>query len=558
MQRPKGVVLGLATTVVLACTVPNKIGSGTDGGQSVGGDHDAGIVCRNYSAYKTIAPLWEQLSPSGSAPQVRYGVSSAYDGAHDTLMLFGGTDRTSSYNDVRVLANASGKGGPPAWASRQVSGTPPSPRSFAVAAYSSTQDALFIFGGVNGGNQIVADLWQLANASGTGGTPTWTSVPVAGAAPSPVRGEMSGVYAEKQDVLVLYGGVNCSASSCTEYSDTYALRGLTSAPTWAPVAAGAGAPPARFLHSSVYDAVNDRMFVFGGNASTSLTGDATANLDDVWMLSNVTGAGPSWREVVPATTGKPGATMGQSAVYDPDNGRMIVFGGVNTSNTVTTDTWILAGLASGSPRWFPYATGTPTPPSRTLHAAAYAGSASNRMIVFGGSKGGGTYGNDTWVLHNANGVPTSPIARITVASASTTVCSSNWVELTATAYDASGVEVSGAILLWTSSDESIATVDSEGFVTAIAEGTVTITVTDPADAVTGSVTLTVTPGPPLGVGGTGGNDGGGSSSSGGGKNCTCYCGWPANQVCRTNTDCPPDTSVPGTYVPGVCGCPIGC
>lgn len=45
----------------------------------------------------------------------------------------------------------------------------------------------------------------------------------------------------------------------------------------------------------------------------------------------------------------------------------------------------------------------------------------------------------------------------------------------------------------------------------------------------------------------GGGDGGG---------CTCYC--DNGKVCTKNSDCPADTSVPGTYVPGVCGCPVNC
>lgn len=62
-----------------------------------------------------------------------------------------------------------------------------------------------------------------------------------------------------------------------------------------------------------------------------------------------------------------------------------------------------------------------------------------------------------------------------------------------------------------------------------------------------------------GGGGGGGNTGGGGGGGGGtGSNCTCYCGWPANRTCHSNSDCPDDTSVPGTDVPGVCGCPTGC
>lgn len=56
--------------------------------------------------------------------------------------------------------------------------------------------------------------------------------------------------------------------------------------------------------------------------------------------------------------------------------------------------------------------------------------------------------------------------------------------------------------------------------------------------------------------GSGGSSAGSSGSSG--TDCVCYCGWPEDLECTDNSDCPPDTSVPGTSVPGVCGCPIGC
>jgi hypothetical protein len=60
--------------------------------------------------------------------------------------------------------------------------------------------------------------------------------------------------------------------------------------------------------------------------------------------------------------------------------------------------------------------------------------------------------------------------------------------------------------------------------------------------------------------GGGGTGSGGSSGAGGstGEDCTCYCGWPADTKCRASSDCPNDTSEPGTSVPGVCGKPVTC
>ena len=542
-----GLAVALGVTVAAGCSSNVMPGSSWNA-TGVGGQ--SGVICQNYYASSTRTSFWQQLSPSGSIPQVRYGASSAYDTGHDSLFVFGGTDKASAYNDVRVLNNASGNGGTPTWTTRQVTGTPPTPRSFALMAYNATQDTLFVFGGIDGNNQIRADLWELSNASATNGTSTWSTVAISGAAPSPIRGQMSGVYNDKNDTLVFFGGINCAPTLCTSLSDTYAITGLSSQPTWSLLASTGGAPPGRFFHSSVYDATNDRMVIFGGNAATSPNGDATASFDDVWILSNATKGAVSWRQVIATNSPGPGALMGQSAVYDGVNDRMIVYGGVNTSNYVTTATWILAGVTQSTPKWLEYDTGMPSPKARTLHSAAYTGPATNRMIVFGGSVGGGNYTNDTWILKNANAHAGTAVAKVTITAASKTVCTTNAIQLIVTAVDAGGNEVQGVIFQWKSSDTSIATVDAEGYVTAIAVGTVTITVTDESGTITNSYEVTVTPStsivknPPSDAGTT--------------PDCTCYCGWPANQVCKSNADCPPDTSEPGTYVPGACGCPIGC
>lgn len=543
----------LRTLVVLIGLLPgctSKIPTNTYEGYGVGGNGSV-AVCRSYLSTQSAISQWEQLAPSGSVPQVRYGAASAYDTAHDTLIVFGGTDKSSSYNDVRLLTHASGSTGTPTWSTLPVTGTPPPVRSFALAAYNATNDAFFIFGGVDGNNKIVADLWKLTNVTSTAaGGGTWTLLAISGTAPNPLRTQMSGVYDEARDTLVFFGGINCTTTSCVEYNDTYAIVGLLGQPTWSRVNATGGAPPGRYLHSSVYDSAHERMIVFGGNDTTNPNGDATANLDDVWILSNLSSSTGTWQpaSVSNATSGP--ALMGQSAVYDAQNGRMIVFGGTNTSNTVTSATWVLADLDSSAQRWFVYDTGLPAPRSRTWHSAALAGSGINRMVVFGGHEGGTNYANDTWVLHNANGLPTSPVAKITVTSTSTTVCATYAVQLTATAADSAGNELPGVVITWKSSDTAVASIDPNGLVTATGTGTVVLTATDEAGSISGSIEITVTAAPTSTSSGTGG--------ASGTTDCTCYCGRPANQVCHSNSDCPADTSEPGTVVPGVCGCPVGC
>jgi uncharacterized protein YjdB len=63
------------------------------------------------------------------------------------------------------------------------------------------------------------------------------------------------------------------------------------------------------------------------------------------------------------------------------------------------------------------------------------------------------------------------------------------VQLTATASDAEGNTIADKVFTWESSDESVATVSDSGLVTAVANGTATITAT--VDGVSGSATITV-------------------------------------------------------------------
>lgn len=86
-------------------------------------------------------------------------------------------------------------------------------------------------------------------------------------------------------------------------------------------------------------------------------------------------------------------------------------------------------------------------------------------------------------------VTTPPINKIVVTPSSPRVKEGNTIQLTATAYDANNNVITGVSFTWTSNNTSRATVDSNGLVTTIRDGNVTITAS--AGGKSGSTTVRV-------------------------------------------------------------------
>lgn len=97
-------------------------------------------------------------------------------------------------------------------------------------------------------------------------------------------------------------------------------------------------------------------------------------------------------------------------------------------------------------------------------------------------------GDDASGPDTGNGTPTVTAVEVTPGTA-TLVSFEQTTQLTASAKDAAGSVISGKAFTWSSSDENIATVSSTGLVTAVANGSATITAT--ADGVNGTATVEV-------------------------------------------------------------------
>ncbi|HEX9727363.1 MAG TPA: kelch repeat-containing protein [Gemmatimonadales bacterium] len=346
-----------------------------------------------------ITPQWIQLSPSGELPSGRRGASGVLDAAGQLIVFGGELTSATQLNDLWRLANADGIAVASWTKVTSAQGGPPSPRSAHSAVYDISTDRMILYGGYLSTTDPTGDcsdqVWVLANASGAGGTPEWTKLSPSGSAPV-ARGEHTAVYDGAGNRLIIYGG-NCG-SSTGQLGDVWVLtgaNGLGGPPTWSQLSP-TGTPPAkRDNHAAVYDAMNNRMIVFGGRVPGGIS-------NEVWVLSGANGQGsPMWQQLSPSGAA-PAGRGNPSAVYDPLNNRLTVFGG--EGGPLFNDVWVLANASgvSATPSWQQLAPLGTLPAPRRVHVAVYSTSR-NRMTIFAGIIGAGQFSNDAWVLTHANG-----------------------------------------------------------------------------------------------------------------------------------------------------------
>jgi len=287
------------------------------------------------------SPQWTQLTPVGSSPAGRIGPAAVYDSANSRMIVFGGGLGSTSpcTNDLWLLSNANGIGGPPTWTQLSPSGPAPGPRWGAEAIYSAASNTMTIFGGNNCFSTTYNDVWVLSNANGQGGAPVWTQLSPSGTAPSVIGEEgASAVYDPGSNRMILYGFLG--------YPDQVWVltnaNGQGGTPTWIQLSPSVTGPP-KTSQATVYDPSSNSMIVFGGTY-----GFSTVYTNDTWVLSNANGLGgtPYWTQLSP-TGAPPSARAGMATVYDPSSQRMVIFGGGDNSGPLN-DTWTLNFMPSTS------------------------------------------------------------------------------------------------------------------------------------------------------------------------------------------------------------------
>ena len=203
--------------------------------------------------------------------------------------------------------------------------------------------------------------------------------------------------------MIVFGG---EAEGSTSRS-VWALS-LEGPPVWTSLTPLGEGPEARYAHTSIYDPVRDRMIVFGGYSHRTETYH-----NDVWALS-LAGA-PVWTQLQPSGP-LPAGRLEHSAVYDPVQDRIVVFGGMSLGQPARSDLWSL-NLA-GVPAWSELTAAGPSPGGRSSHSAVY-DPLRSRMIVFGGSTPPHLLSNQAWSLSLGDSITWSLIGATSTPPART-------------------------------------------------------------------------------------------------------------------------------------------
>ena len=228
--------------------------------------------------------------------------------------------------------------------------------------------------------------------------------------------------------MILFGGADSLDVGEKLLNDLWILEdadGTTGIPSWTQVSTESG-PGVRSSHTAVYDTNSNRMIIFGGKVGVGSNGSSVLT-NEVWVLENADSLDaenpPEWMKLSP--TGGPSGRAEHTAVYDPGNNRMVVFGGnigvgSNGSDLLTNEVWVLEnanGAETDLPTTWTQLKPDEGPSGREAHTATFDPS-TNRMIVFGGSASVGTDDSSTrtrevWVLENANRIEENNLPRWT-------------------------------------------------------------------------------------------------------------------------------------------------
>lgn len=266
-----------------------------------------------------LGDTWLGWIESGvPGPSARFGHVMAYDGCHDAIVLFGGSDDRAQRNDTWAWDGAS-------WEMLQDNDPGatdrPSARAHAAMAYDLDREKIVLFGGSNAVGYF-GDTWEW-----NWETLTWTNVcdpaDPKNCSGAPSGREGHGMAYHPANGLLMFGG-----GAGTPKNETWAWDGSLWTQLTDEDPPGFQPTPSRYWTSLVYDCIRRRVWLFGG-------GDAINSYNDFWCWDGFT-----WELVIPDGEAESPPRRSRYAMgFHPEFGRIAVFGGFADASNQFDDTW---------------------------------------------------------------------------------------------------------------------------------------------------------------------------------------------------------------------------
>lgn len=332
---------------------------------------------------------WINLNPSGNLPEGRWNSAGTYDPVNKLFVLSGGINfhQGVSYSDLWIINLSSPN---PRWIQINPQGITPEGRGHHAIIYDEVNSRPIIYGGALNEFGFILDTYTGVHTISLAGQLNWERIIVSGEQHREYHGAMTTIYDSQRDRLVIHGGLR-SAFWPTLMDDQVYTVNLSN-----------GSPEYEFYHNSgirrsdhkgIYDALNDRMVFFGGQ-------DGTDNFLNKPHFLDLSSRDNEWNTPDLPNPSFETRLLGHSAIYDPLGQRMIIYGGAaNPLYEDRDDIWAL-DLTLGNESWYEIIPEGDQPSARFLHSAIY-DSQEHRMIIFGGLND--YYLNDTWALDLTQG-----------------------------------------------------------------------------------------------------------------------------------------------------------
>ena len=330
----------------------------------------------NTSFSNTLTATGTSFRYDPRVPRSRDYPSFVYDPDNHRAILFGGKDDTGTrVNDTWELLLPTKLRPNPIWRELSPGGTLPEGRNAAAFIYDARYKRLIVFGGYGQSSGALGDFWALDFSTTTQGN--WHQFSPTGTLPA-ARYLSSAIYDSANQRMIIFGGYDGNK----DYNDTWEItlpQDIDNS-TSTQLNPGGTLPSARDSHSTIYDAPNKRLILFGGY-------DGSNSLNDTWELNFSTTTDGNWRQLSPSGT-LPGIRDSYAVVYDSQNQRMIVSMGLDTGNKIYyNDIWELPLSSDSDGTWTDESPAIGSRPKGRYALSAIYDEPNQRMVLFGGYDG---------------------------------------------------------------------------------------------------------------------------------------------------------------------------